>query len=165
MILFYVYTNPRVLNKLRAELAKARPSSPIRNAEANNLPYLQAVIKEGLRICPPITGIMFKDVPAEGDTWNGKFIPGGTIIGYSVMGICMNREVWGDDVHAFRPERFLEGSTAELEEREAVADSSFGFGRWRCLGRNIALIELNKAVTEVSTMGLSPSAAMESTNQ
>lgn len=150
MIIFYVVTNPRVLTKLRAEITNAHAPSPISDAQAKSLPYLQAVIKEGLRLCPPITGIMFRDVPPGGDAYNGTFIPGGTIIGSSVMGVFMNKTIWGDDAESFRPERFFEGSESELREREAVADTSFGYGRWRCLGRSIALMELGKAVTEVS---------------
>ena len=149
MAIFYIFTNPRILSKLRAEIADARPTSPIRDVEARNMPYLQAVLKETLRICPPITGIILKDVPPEGDVWNGKPIPPGTVIGFSVMGVSMNKAIWGEDAAAFRPERFLEGSANELRQRDAIADTAFGFGRWRCLGRNIALIEMNKAVTEV----------------
>lgn len=150
MIIFYVVTNPRVLTKLRAEITNAHAPSPISDAQAKSLPYLQAVIKEGLRLCPPITGIMFRDVPPGGDAYNGTFIPGGTIIGSSVMGVFMNKTIWGDDAESFRPERFFEGSESELRERGSVADTSFGYGRWRCLGRSIALMELGKAVTEVS---------------
>jgi len=164
MIVFYVVTNPRVLAKLRAEIAGANAPSPISEAQAKTLPYLQAVIKEGLRICPPITGIMFRDVPPEGDAYNGTFLPGGTIIGSSVMGVCMDKRIWGADAESFRPERFFEGSEDELREREAVADTAFGFGRWRCLGRNIALMELNKAVTEVSVEDLFPRKKFGSSN-
>ncbi|GAB1319333.1 hypothetical protein MFIFM68171_09543 [Madurella fahalii] len=149
MTLFYIYSNPRILFKLRAEIEKARPSSPITNAEATNLPYLQAVIKEGIRIYPSITGIMLKDVPPEGDTYNGKFIPGGSAIGYSVMGMLMDKKTWGDDAKTFRPERFLEGSEGELQVRNAAVEATFGYGRWKCLGRNIAQLELNKAITEI----------------
>jgi hypothetical protein len=52
----YLITNPRVLSKLRAEIAAASASVPITDAEARKLPYLQAVIKEGLRIWPPVVG-------------------------------------------------------------------------------------------------------------
>lgn len=152
MTLFYVVTNPRVHAKLRAELAKARPSTPIRDQEATKLPYLQAVIKEGLRMCPPITGLAPKDVPPEGDTYEGMFIPGGTVIGYSPMAVVRDKKVWGDDADSFRPERFIEGREEELRQRDAALETVFGFGRWKCLGRNIALMELNKAVTEVSAI-------------
>ncbi|KAK1750345.1 cytochrome P450 [Echria macrotheca] len=149
MILFHVYVNPRILFKLREELRQARPGSPITHAEASKLPYLQAVIKEGLRIYPSITGVMLKDVPPEGDTYQGKFIPGGTAIGYSVMGLFMNKAIWGEDAATFRPERFLEGTKEELQERDVTIDGAFGWGRWKCLGRGIALMELNKLVVEI----------------
>ena len=148
--LFYIFTNPRVLASLRAELARARASSPIPDETARKLPYLQAVLKESLRICPPITGLVLRDVPPNGDTYNDMLIPGGTVIGYSVMGVMRDKKAWGADVDVFRPERFLDGSEDELRERDAMIENVFGYGRYRCLGRNIALIELNKAVTEVS---------------
>lgn len=150
MILFHVYSNPRILSKLRKELRDARLSCPITNSEAASLPYLQAVIKEGIRICPPITGDMLKDVPPEGDTYNGQFIPGGTVIGFSTVGMLADRNVFGEDARTFRPERFLEGLEEQLQTRDAVVDAAFGSGRWRCLGKNIAQMELNKVIPEVS---------------
>jgi cytochrome P450 len=95
---------------------------------------------------------MFKDVPPEGDTFKGSFIPPGTIIGYSVMGVCRDKNIWGEDVGVFRPERFLDGSQEELKERDAAMEGSFGFGRWKCLGRHIAMIELNKVIVEVRSI-------------
>ena len=151
MALFHVYSNPRVLCKLRAEINAARPSSPSTNVEAAGLPYLQAVIKEAIRICPPITGVMPKDVPPEGDTYNGQFIPGGTAIGFSMVGMLTDNKVFGEDAETFRPERFLEDSDERLLQlRTSVVDAAFGFGRWRCLGKNIAQMELNKVIPEVS---------------
>ena len=73
-------------SKLRAEIDTAISdgrisSSPISDADARRLPYLQACIKEGLRIWPPLTGLMDKVAPSEGDMWNDIYIPGGTKIG------------------------------------------------------------------------------------
>jgi len=62
-------------------IANGKISSPITDNEAKQLPYLQATIKEGLRICPPVSGLMDKEVPPEGDTVDGVFVPGGTKIG------------------------------------------------------------------------------------
>jgi len=74
-----------VFSKLRSEIdtaiARQKISSPIRDAEAKQLPYLQACIKEGLRIWPPVTGLMEKEAPPQGDMINGVFVPGGTKIG------------------------------------------------------------------------------------
>ncbi len=82
-------TTPRVLWRLRVEIdeavEKGRISSPIQDSEAKALPYLQACIKEGLRMFPPVTSLFPKIVPPEGDTFNGVFLPGGTEIGYKTQ--------------------------------------------------------------------------------
>jgi cytochrome P450 len=74
-----------MMGKFRAEMEdgikQGKISSPIRDSEARQLPYLQACIKEALRLWPPVTGLLQKVVPPEGDTFDGIFIPGGTFIG------------------------------------------------------------------------------------
>jgi cytochrome P450 len=125
-------------------------SSPIQDAEAKKLPYLQAIIKEGLRIYPPVAGLMSKKVPAGGDELNGLFVPEGTKIGYSAWGIFRNRNVWGEDADIFRPERWLQGSAAKIKDQELTLELIFAAGKYQCLGRNVALMELNKVFVEVS---------------
>jgi cytochrome P450 len=78
--LLYIVTNPHVLSNLLSEISTSQISKPITDAEARKLPYLQAVIKEGIRIFPPVTGFLSKTVPNGGDTINGIFIPVGTTI-------------------------------------------------------------------------------------
>ncbi|KAK1503114.1 cytochrome P450, partial [Colletotrichum costaricense] len=70
--LLHILTSPRVSAALREEIELAKPSWPvITEAEARSMPYLQAVIKEGLRIFPPVVGQMSKEVPKGGDTFKG----------------------------------------------------------------------------------------------
>lgn len=128
---------------------KASISNPITDAEARELPYLQAIIKEGLRIWPPVVGLMSKEVPAGGDEINGLFIPGGTQIGYCAFGIFRDRKIWGEDADSFRPERFLDGSPEKIKYLEQTLQLVFASGKWQCLGQNVALIELNKVFVEV----------------
>lgn len=67
-------------------VATGKISSPIKNIEAAQLPYLQAIIEEGLRVMPSASVAMFKQVPLAGDVIDGKFLPGGTQIGGSLFG-------------------------------------------------------------------------------
>ncbi|KAK1755440.1 cytochrome P450 [Echria macrotheca] len=148
--MLHILANPRVHAKLLAEIATLPPSSGIiSDAQAKRMPYLQAVIKEGLRIFPPVTGLMTKDVPPTGDTYGDIVIPPGTKIGYSAFGLFRERAIWGDDADVFRPERWLAGDDEKAREREAALELIFGYGRWQCLGRNVALIELNKVYVEL----------------
>jgi hypothetical protein len=142
--------NHKILHKLREEIAAANIADGIiSDDKAKSLPYLQAVIKEGFRIFPPIAALMSKEVPPQGDTWNNVFIPGGTRVGYSIWAITRREDIWGEDALEFRPERWLEGPAEKIKEMESTADLIFSYGRWLCLGKSIALIELNKVFVEV----------------
>lgn len=140
--------------RLRAEvdsfLASSRISSPvIRNSQAKEMPYLQACIKEGLRIWPPLTGLSNKVVPPDGDTFNGMFLPGGTEIAYSAWGVHHDKRVYGEDADVYRPERWLETEGEALRAMERSVELIFGSGRYGCLGKTVALIELNKVFVQV----------------
>jgi RimJ/RimL family protein N-acetyltransferase len=56
--------------------------------------------------------------------------------------------IFGSDAPLFRHERWLEAGPEQLEKMEAAVGTLFGNGRHRCLGRTIALIELNKVISE-----------------
>jgi len=150
--MLHIMTSPRVYSRLVAEINAASHSaaisSPVTSAEARKMPYLQAVIKEGLRIHPPITGLLAKMVNPGGEVIKGRFVPGGTAIGHCVWGIERN-EVFGEDVDDFRPERWLEAEEGRRKEMERTMELVFGSGRWGCLGKSIVLVELDKIFVEV----------------
>ncbi|KIV88711.1 hypothetical protein PV10_08369 [Exophiala mesophila] len=148
-IILHVITNPRVQTKLLNEIAAAKVSKPVTDAEAKALPYLQAVIKEGLRIHPPVTGLMLKVVPPQGDNVLGYYLPPGTKIGYSAFGLFLNPKIWGNDAKIYRPERWLEGTAEERRRKENNLELVFGGGRSQCLGKAVAAIELNKVILEL----------------
>lgn len=160
--LHFICTNPRVLARLLREVeaatAAGKVSRPvIRDAEARQLPYLQACIKEGLRVYPPLTGLLAKQVPPEGVkiTVNGRecFAPPGTAIAHNTWGVMRQSAIFGGDVDMFRPERWLaRDSSADEQARLAQMNDTvglcFGYGRFSCLGRGVATLELNKVLIE-----------------
>ncbi|KAH8130480.1 hypothetical protein FP744_10007095 [Trichoderma asperellum] len=151
MTLLSIITSPPAYNALIDEIRRASPavSSPITWAQAQTLPYLQAVIREGLRMWPPVGGLGFKTVPPEGDHVNGYFVPGGTEIGQGFHGVGRSKAVWGPDADVFRPERWLDATGDRLKEMTDAVDTHFGYGKYSCLGKPIAMMELHKAVFEL----------------
>lgn len=147
--MLYVITNPRVYSTLLSEISSASISNPIKDSEARKLPYLQAVIREGLRICPPATGLAYREVPEGGDALCGYYLPAKTKVGYNLSGLVEDTKLWGGDASVFRPERWVDGTAEELRKMEGNADLVFGYGKWSCLGKNIAQTTLNKAIVQV----------------
>ncbi len=92
---------------------------------------------------------MEKEVPRQGDVIEGRFVRGGTKI--AVCGWYMQRgKVYGDDAEMFRPERWLDADARQVREMQKVLDLIFGYGRFGCLGKPVAFIELNKVFVEVN---------------
>lgn len=149
-----IMTAPHVYQALLKEIEdgieQGAISEPITNEEAKKLPYLQAVIYEGLRMHAPFTGIVAKEVPKGGDTLNGLFVPGGTRIAHSTWSVLRSRASFGDDFDLFRPERFLIADDAKRMELKNTVELVFGYGRWRCAGQSVAFLELNKVFVQVS---------------
>lgn len=149
--MLYIMTNPQIYKKLQSEIdSTTRKGRVISDEQARTLPYLQSVIKEGARMCPPATGILSKRTPPEGDTINGRFVPGGVDIGQCIWGVQRSKDVYGQDSMLFRPERWLEANGEQLENMEKSLGLVWGYGKYSCLGKNIAFLELNKAFFEVS---------------
>lgn len=157
MILFYLISDAPSYHKLQAEIDEAvcagRISAPVTDDEARRLPYLQAVIREGMRVWPPVTGLMPKICDTE-QTVCGVRVPPGTNVCWEAVSVMHNRDVFGDDATCFRPERWLEAEARDPERRrnmEQVQMLCFmASTRWECLGKTIALIEINKSLVEVS---------------
>lgn len=131
-------------------------TSVVSNAIVQNLPYLQAVVREGLRIHPPVTDVVPKKVPPGGDTVviDGKqvFLPGNTNISYSVWSVHHDREIFGEDADYFRPERWLLDETKDQHRLNAMRRTTeliFGYGKYQCLGKPVAWMEISKVLFEV----------------
>jgi cytochrome P450 len=148
--MLYIMTNPNVYRKLQAEIdLTVREGGVISDKQARTLPYLQAIIKEGSRICPPTTGILSKKAPPKGEYFKGRFIPGGVEIGQCSWGLQRSQQVYGEDIDLFRPERWLEAKGEDLERMERSLGLIWGYGKFSCLGKHIAFLELNKIFFEV----------------
>ncbi|OAQ90363.1 cytochrome P450 52A11 [Purpureocillium lilacinum] len=163
--LLHIITNPRVYARLQREvdeavatgLAPATGSGGIVSlAQTRQLPYLQAVIREALRIWPPAVNIFSRDVPPGGDTVlvDGApvFLPGGASIGYSAYAMHHSEAIYGADAKAFRPERWLVAAEEDPDRHALMLRTNelvFGHGKYQCLGKPVAQLELAKTIFEL----------------
>ncbi|KIY00946.1 uncharacterized protein Z520_03612 [Fonsecaea multimorphosa CBS 102226] len=132
-------TSQRIQGLLRKELTE--------NAAApfDQLPYLDAVVKEGLRCFPPIPMSMPRYVPSGGSTIEGYFIPQGTIVSCQAYTLHKDPTVFPQPLE-FLPERWLDKSGEAERNRLSFAFSLGGRG---CLGRHLAIAEMKLLLREV----------------
>lgn len=111
------------------------------------MPYLQAVIKESLRLHPPTGLPLARVVPTAGAMIASTWFPGGTVVGVNTWVAHANASVFGDDARIFRPERWLEDDkpTSMLNKLWMP----FGVGSRTYIGKNISLLEISKLIPEL----------------
>ena len=148
-IIYYLLKNPETFTKLHKELEDAvaggRLSNPPTYVEADKLKYLSAVIKEAMRCYPFLALLLERIVPSGGAMITGTWLPGGTVVGCHPTIVHQDRECFGEDAHAFRPERWLNEDTDKVIAMER-ASLGFGSGKRVCLGRHIAELEIKKVI-------------------
>ena len=103
--------------------ARPQPRSP-RAADLSQLPYLNAVFHEAMRVLPPAPFGTIRSLP-ETATIGGHTLRKGTSIVVSPYSVHHNKANWGDDAGAWRPARWLEAvaqrGQARRDGRAALA--------------------------------------------
>ncbi|SMR55123.1 unnamed protein product [Zymoseptoria tritici ST99CH_1E4] len=137
--------------KLQAELAQT--ADDVQAYDAQRHPYLDGVIREGLRTLRANPTRFPREVPPAGYTYTSPagrtyHLPSGTIVGISPSVLHFNPAVFPDP-QAFQPERWLNPSSEML--RDWIP---FGLGPRQCIARNLAMIELELAVKAVVRSGV-----------
>jgi cytochrome P450 len=70
--------HPEYFSKLYQEVEKYKTVDELQSSELEKLPLLNAVIRESLRLYPPVAGpVATRQCPPEGTNLGGYFIPGG----------------------------------------------------------------------------------------
>lgn len=151
-LFYHLLRHPFKYQKLVGELdvaimmGKIQPQDGLISwPDAQKLTYLDACIQESFRLFPAAGLLLERYVPVGGATICGERIPGGTIVGCNAWVLHRRPEVFGDDVDAFRPERWLEASPSQLKEMKSTM-FQFGAGPRTCIGRNISTLEIYKLV-------------------
>ncbi|ETI22722.1 hypothetical protein G647_06798 [Cladophialophora carrionii CBS 160.54] len=149
---YYLIKTPAAYKQLVAEIDAAEKQgqlSPyISYEECLKLPYLQAVMKEAMRLHPGVAYPLERYVPPEGATICGVELPGGTNVSITAPVVHLDKTVYGEDADVFRPERWLDAEPERLKlmERSFLA---FGAGARTCIGKNISILEMGKFIPQI----------------
>lgn len=145
-ILFFLLKDPSTFAKLEEEIRTSDLHKPIPAfIQVSKLPYLHAVMREGMRLFPVLTMPIERKVPAGGASIAGTYFPEGTSVGCMQSAMHRNPKVFGEDAGLFRPERWLEADAERLRAME-VAHMGFSRGRRLCIGMHIAVMQMKKVI-------------------
>lgn len=144
--------NPNVQEKLHREIENVvGDRKSITDSEVANLPYLQAVVKETLRVHPPGPLLSWARLSrSDVHLSNGMVIPEKTTAMVNMWAITHDPQVW-EDPHVFKPERFMvcqRGADVDVRGND-LRLAPFGAGRRVCPGKNLGLVSVGLWVAEL----------------
>ncbi|XP_038107974.1 probable cytochrome P450 4ac1 isoform X2 [Culex quinquefasciatus] len=142
-IFFVVAEHPDVQQKLYDEIEASRPHSQYTVKDYNELRYMDRVIKECLRLYPPVP---FIGRTVSEDSWFAdRFVPKGSMANVHIWDLHRDPEQFPDP-ERFDPNRFLPES---VEKRNPYAYVPFSAGPRNCIGQRFAMLELKSILTAV----------------
>ncbi|KAI0056938.1 cytochrome P450 [Artomyces pyxidatus] len=179
-IMFMLSRHPEAQEKLRQELNAAVErfgGSDLGYDELLELPYLDAVCRETLRLFPPLT---FVSRIARADTTlpfsqpvqtahgaiSSVFVPRGTTVIVDIAGTNRDPLIWGPDAAEWRPERWLAPLPASVSEAHVPGvyahTLTFLGGSHACIGFKFSQLEMKTVLSQlVRVFRFSPSTTTE----
>ena len=139
-----ILQNAEVLAKISAEIHAERGDVPVSVEEIMQMPYMEAVIKETLRL-HPATGFLSRGITKPFEI-NGYTVPEG----WNVMIMhCLTHRMseYFPEPDRFIPERFLPPRSEDKQTPYAWV--GFGAGAHTCLGMGIAHVEIKTVLTRL----------------
>ncbi|MCQ6562193.1 bifunctional cytochrome P450/NADPH--P450 reductase [Paenibacillus mendelii] len=133
--IYFLMNNPETLHKAVSEVDRVLKDPVPTYNQVRELKYVRMVLSESLRLWPtaPAFSLYAKEDTAIGGTYPIKKGDSVTVL---IPGLHRDSRVWGDDVEAFRPERFEDPSKVPHD-----AYKPFGNGQRACIGQQFALQE------------------------
>lgn len=136
-VLARMVLHPEIQAKAQSEIdSVVGASRPVLGSDVPKLPYLQAIVKECLRVHPPGPLLSWARIAIH-DVYVGEnFIPARTTAMVNMWAITHDEKVWSEP-KLFRPERFMEEEVSIMGTDLRLAP--FGSGRRVCPGRALGL--------------------------
>ncbi|KAJ7627748.1 cytochrome P450 monooxygenase [Mycena polygramma] len=146
--------HPSVQKRLRDELLTVGSDNPTMD-DLNSLPYLETVLREVMRVYPPVAFTMrqaMKDdvlplskqyLDRNGKAYDSIRVNKGTSIRIPIAAVNREKELWGDDADLFRPDRWDSIPEASGAIPSVWANLlTFLAGPHNCIGFRFSLVEI-----------------------
>ncbi|KAJ7729174.1 cytochrome P450 [Mycena metata] len=155
-LLHIIAQNPDIQDKLRAEIL-SYPETMDHDTIVG-LPYLDAVIRETMRLYPPVTPAITRQAVedtvmplskpvtgVDGTIMDTIKVPKGTICYVAIGASNHDKQVWGEDALEFRPERWVNGKAESVTTKLCgVYGNTMTFigGGRSCIGFKFSQLEM-----------------------
>ncbi|XP_065855058.1 iridoid oxidase-like [Euphorbia lathyris] len=141
-----LFRNPESMRRAKEELNRVVGlKRKVEESDIDHLPYLQAVIKESMRL-HPIVPLLVPRNAIEDTNFMGYFIPKDTQVFVNTWAIGRDSETWKDPL-SFKPERFLDSNIQYRGQNFELLP--FGSGRRICVGYPLAHQILHLAIASL----------------
>ncbi|KAI0716340.1 cytochrome P450 [Earliella scabrosa] len=150
---------------LHATIGANRALSDFDYDAYTSLPYLEAVIKETIRVFPAfylspkiaeedtVLPLSTPIVGTDGQPITELIVPAGTMVWVNIFGLNRDKDIWGPDADEWKPERWLAPlppSVADAHIPNVYANTmTFIAGPRACIGYQLALTELRIALAHL----------------
>lgn len=143
--------HPEVLQKVREEQERVRSGdfeAPLTLEMMDQMPYLRAMVKETMRVKPPVTMVPYKATKAFPISQDYT-VPSGSIIIPSFYNSLHDEEVYPDH-DKFLPERWLDPqSSANTNPKNYLV---FGSGPHKCIGLEYAMMNIGLVLADAAVL-------------
>lgn len=153
--IFQLLLAPDVHARLTAEVRSAFTTGDdidITSTTLGSLPYLDAVLQEGLRIYHPAPLFAGRIAPVGGDTIAGVYLPEGTRVSCPI-GVAATSKYNFAEPNRFAPERWLkidgEAYGKFQEDNKGNVFQPFSYGTRNCIGLNLAQAEMHLILAKI----------------
>lgn len=131
--MYYLLKNPEYMIKLQHELRSAFSSIDDMHLDSlARVPFLEAVLKEGIRMYPPVPIGLPRVSPPGGMTVGEHFVPEGTVVAVHQLSTYRQEDNF-KHAYEFKPERWL--GDLEFKDDRLDAFEPFSVGPRNCLGK------------------------------
>ena len=136
--------HPDIRGKIRQEQGGLDLSEPLNTESLKQMPYLDQVLQEVLRLIPPVGG-GFRELIQDCE-FEGFYFPKGWLVSYQITRTHDNPTLYPDP-DRFDPDRFAPGGSAS--QNPPFAHVPFGGGLRECLGKEFARLEMKLFATRL----------------